>query len=69
MAAVKQAIHEIDVVELIEAVDGWPAGTNGTVVHDLGETKMVEISNDRGETLGLPSIPTELLRLVAKHSA
>lgn len=68
MATIKQAIREIDVVELIEAADGWPAGTHGTVVHDLGETKMVEISNDRGETLGLPSIPADRLRLVAKHS-
>jgi hypothetical protein len=68
MAAIKQRIEEIDVVELLDSVDGWPTGTTGTVVHDFGEVKTVEISNERGETLGLPSISTDRLRLVTKHS-
>jgi len=52
MAMVKQAIGELDVVALLDAVDKvedegkWPPGTVGTVVHDFGEMKMVEISDD-----------------------
>jgi hypothetical protein len=74
MATVKQAIGEVDVVELREAIDKaegigkWPAGTMGAVVHDLGDVKMVEIANERGETLDLPIVAVEKLELVAKHS-
>lgn len=67
MATMKQLINEIDVVELLDPFGGWPAGTNGTVVHDFGNVKMVEISDERGETLDLPSIPLEKLRLVARY--
>jgi hypothetical protein len=74
MATVKQAIGEVDFVAFVQAVDRvegvgqWPAGTTGTVVSDYGDHKMVEISNDRGETLDLPVVPVEQLKLVAKHS-
>jgi hypothetical protein len=73
MATVKQTIAEIDVVAFVEAVDKvegigkWPAGTTGTVVHDFGDFKMVEISNERGDTLDLPVVPIEKLKLVAKY--
>jgi hypothetical protein len=74
MATVKQAIGEVDVVAFVEAVgkvEGvgkWPAGTMGAVVIDFGDHKMVEISNDRGETLDLPVVAVEKLELVSKHS-
>ncbi len=74
MATVKQAIREIDVVAFTETIDKdegagtWPAGTTGTVVHDFGGHKMIEISNDRGETLDLPVVPVEKLKLISKHS-
>ncbi len=68
MATVKHAIGEIDVVELRDSVDGWPAGTTGTVVHDLGEWKQIEISDNRGVTLDLVSVAEPQLKLVAKHS-
>lgn len=67
MATVKQTIGEVDVVSFVEAVNKWPAGTRGTVVHDFGEKKMVEISNERGETLDLPVVSVEKLRLESKH--
>ena len=58
---VKHAIGEIDVVAFTEAIDKdegtgrWPGGTEGTVVIDLGDHKMVEsLGNDRGETLDMP---------------
>jgi hypothetical protein len=71
---VKQTIGEIDYVAFTEAIDKdegtgkWPVGTRGTVVIDLGDHKMVEISNDRGETLDMPVVPVEKLELITKHS-
>lgn len=69
MATVEHAIGEIDVVELLESVGHWPVGTIGTVVHDLGEWKQVEISDDRGAMLDLISVLEPKLRLVAKHGS
>lgn len=68
MATVKQRIGEIDVVAFVAAVGDWPAGTEGTVVSDYGDEKMIEISNDLGETLDLPIVSAENLRLVTKYS-
>jgi hypothetical protein len=67
MAIAKQKIGEVDIVSFIEPVGDWPAGTRGTVVSDYGAEKMVEISNDRGETLDLPIVEVEKLRLESKH--
>jgi hypothetical protein len=69
MAITKQAIKEIDVVELLDGVGKWPTGTIGTVVHDLGQWKQIEISDDRGVMLDLVSALEPQLRLVAKHSS
>jgi hypothetical protein len=69
MAITKQAIKEIDVVELLDGVGDWPVGTVGTVVHDLGQWKQIEISDDRGVMLDLVSVEEPRLRLVAKHSS
>jgi hypothetical protein len=69
MATTKQAIREIDVVELLDGVGKWPAGTVGTVVHDLGEWKQIEISDDRGVMLDLVSALEPRLRLVAKYDS
>jgi Domain of unknown function (DUF4926) len=74
MATVKHAIGEIDVVAFIEPIAKfestgiWPAGTEGTVVMDYGEAKMVEIVGDAGETLDLVTVPVEHLKLIEKHS-
>ncbi len=35
---------------------------------DLGDDKMIEIVNDRGEALDLPIVPAEKLKLVEKYS-
>jgi hypothetical protein len=67
MAIAKRDIGEVDVVSFTEAVGRWPAGTRGTVVCDYGDDKMVEISNDLGETLDLPMVAVEKLRLESKH--
>lgn len=67
MATVEHAIEEIDVVELLESVGRWPIGTIGTVVHDLGDWKQIEISDGSGVMLDLISVIEPKLRLVAKH--
>jgi hypothetical protein len=74
MATVKQAIGEIDVVAFTEPIakcestGTWPASTEGTVVMDYGEAKMVEIVGDAGETLDLVTVPVKHLKLIEKHS-
>lgn len=74
MTTVKQAIHENDVVALTKPVDKvegtgiWPAGTIGTVVAEHSEHKMIEISNDRGETLDFISEIEDRLELIARYS-
>jgi hypothetical protein len=68
MPIIDQDIQEIDVVSFKEAVGQWPPGTEGTVVLDFGDRKMVEISNDAGEALDLPVVPVTKLKLVQKYS-
>ena len=68
MTVVKHAIGEIDVVKLLDDVGKWPAGTEGTVVSDHGDVKLVEISDDRGVMLDLISVPEPRLKLVVKYS-
>ncbi|MGH2983677.1 MAG: hypothetical protein ACRDK5_05425 [Solirubrobacterales bacterium] len=53
MATVKHPITECDVISLSEPVGKWPAGTIGAVVSDYGETKLVEIADERGKALDL----------------
>lgn len=66
MRATETIIGEHDVVALINAVDGWPKGTEGAVVDDQPTRKWVEVANDLGECLDILFVPTEQLRLVWK---
>ena len=68
MATVKQAIGEIDVVELLDQVGKWPAGTRGTVVDESGEWKQLEIADAQGVMLDLISVAEPRLKLIAKYS-
>jgi hypothetical protein len=74
MTTVKQAIHENEVVALTKPVDKvewtgtWPAGTIGTVVAEHSEHKMIEISNNRSETLDFISEIEAQLELITKYS-
>ncbi len=71
---VKHTIGEIDVVALTKAIakakgtGTWPAGTEGTVVSDHGDVKLIEISDDDGQMLDLISVPESQLKLVTKYS-
>lgn len=76
MPLVNQAIHENDVVALIDAVDKtqedgqWPAGTRGTVVAEHDQHKLIEISDDDnyGQTLDYISQTEDRLKLITKYS-
>jgi hypothetical protein len=58
------SIGELDVVALRTVVDGWPAGTTGTVISDGGPLKLVEISNHLGEDLAFLDVPPDQLKVV-----
>jgi hypothetical protein len=71
-----KAILENDVVAFTETIPKdestgtWPAGTEGTVVSDFGDHKMVEISDadNYGATLDMPTVPVEKLKLITKYN-
>ena len=68
MASVKHAIGEHDFIKLLDGVGEWPAGTAGTVVSDHGDSKLIEISDDRGVMLDLIEVAEDRLRLIVKYS-
>lgn len=57
------AVREHDVVRLLEPLRNWPAGTVGTVVGDHGAVLLLEIANERGETLDFVQVPIAQLEL------
>jgi hypothetical protein len=84
MTTVKHIIGEHDVVALMVPVDKdevltqddktkrgigqWPAGTEGTVVSDYGDHKLVEISDDMGVALDFLTVAVKQLKLIIKYS-
>ena len=70
MATVEHAIEEHDVVAIREAVDAWPAGTEGTVVSMYDTAALVEVSwTEPPEKIFdyLITVPFEKLELVRSH--
>jgi hypothetical protein len=67
MVTVKQAIKEHGFVELLDSVERWPAGTMGTVVSERGESKLVEIADERGVTLDYVSVAAARLKPVSRR--
>jgi hypothetical protein len=65
---VEREIRGLEIVELIAAVGHWPAGTQGMVIGDYGEEKMLEMLADRDDPLDLPIVSTAGLKQVAKYS-
>ena len=74
--SITQAIHENDVVELVDAVEKtqeegqWPAGTIGAVVAEHDQHKLIEISDAEhyGQMLDMVSVTEDRLKLIEKHS-
>jgi hypothetical protein len=69
MATVKAMITENDYVELLRPIGKWPAGTRGAAVMDHGASKLIEISDHRGQMLDLFEVAEGNLRLISQHSA
>ncbi len=69
MAAVRQALRENDVVELVDPIGQWPAGRLGAIVSDYGDVKLVEIADEEGIMLDLIQVAEAHLKLISKHSA
>jgi hypothetical protein len=69
MATVKHAIGEHDFVEILDGVRKWSSGTTGTVVSDHGDSKLIEISDDRGVMLDLVEVAEDRLRLIIKQGS
>jgi len=67
MAVARTKITEHDVVELRRDIGRWPAGTCGTALIDHGRSKLVEISDDRGQELDLFEVAEEDLKLVTAY--
>jgi hypothetical protein len=65
--AIAQRITEHDVVELKRDIGSWPAGTVGTALVDHGPSKLVEISDDRGQELDSFEVAGEDLKLVEHY--
>jgi hypothetical protein len=57
-------ITENDYVELKRNIGKWPAGTRGTAVSDHGISKLIEVSDDRGQMLDLFEVAEEDLELI-----
>jgi hypothetical protein len=67
MATIGTQITENDYVELSCAHGKWPAGTRGTAVSDHGASKLIEISDERGQMLDLLEVSATDLRLISPH--
>jgi hypothetical protein len=68
MALARTKIAEHDVVALRRDIGKWPAGTRGTALIDHGSSKLVEISDDRGQELDLFEVADEHLKLLIHYS-
>lgn len=60
---VAHPISEHDVVLLREVVQGWRAGTVGTVVSHYGDVVLVEVASDTGNALDFVQVPVAKLEL------
>jgi hypothetical protein len=67
MAITHLDITENDCVELRTRVGPWPAGTQGTVLGERGPSKLVEISDDRGQELDMIGVSEAQLRLIKAY--
>lgn len=63
--AVAHVIAEHDVVRFLKPLRDWPVGTVGTVVGNYGEVVLVEVANERGESLDFVQVPVGQLEI--KH--
>ena len=65
--ATAHKITENDVVALRREIRGWAAGTEATAVSDHGASKLIEVSDDRGQMLDLFEVAEEDLNLIEHY--
>lgn len=64
MSTTRSVIGELDVVALLTPVGAWPIGTEGTVISNDPDFKLVEICNEFGEALDELDVPPDQLKVV-----
>lgn len=63
-------MEELDIVELLTSVAGadvdhaWTAGTRAVILELWDDRALIEIANDNGETLDMPTVPRDDLKVV-----
>lgn len=67
MTIVKHAIGEHDFVELLDSSGKWTTGTQGTVVSDYGDAKLVEVADEKGIALDFVQVPESGLKLISRY--
>lgn len=67
MAVSQTRIAEFDVVQLKRDIGIWQAGIKGAVVSDHGSSKLIEISDERGQELDMLEVREEDLELVVHY--
>lgn len=67
MAVSQTRIAEFDVVQLKRDIGIWQAGIEGAVVSDHGSSKLIEISDERGQELDMLEVREEDLELVVHY--
>ena len=64
----RRCIHELDVVALTRAVEGWPERTEGTVIRHVGDSFLVEVPPRSDEAdLALATAPRDALEIVLRR--
>ena len=66
MSTTRTMIGEHDVVALRKPVDGWPAGTEGTVISVFPTHRWVEVGEGQDDGLDIVSARPEELQLIWK---
>ena len=60
-----EPIGEHDLIELLDSIGKWPAGTRATVIEDRGEVKIVEVATGENPV----HVHTTRLELITRRSA
>jgi hypothetical protein len=58
-------VEPLDVIELRVAVDPWAAGTTATILEVVGDSALVEVSDEDGRTLGTAMAPLDAVAAVS----
>ncbi|MGM9666160.1 MAG: DUF4926 domain-containing protein [Eubacteriales bacterium] len=61
-------MKELDVVRLVQEFNGFPIGTEGTVVHKYDDSMYeVEFFNKDGSTIGVITTPKNVIELLISY--